>query len=170
MSWVRVPPGPPSISAVKDFLRSLFAILTLMSKSTSEITIDAPSEKVWRILTDPELVKQWQYGSDLTTDWQVGNDKRFHTKWEDTIFEQWGKILVVVPNKIIKYTLFAPRPGLQDKPENYFVMTYELQENQKQTRLIVTQEDNRPQAEDQETQSSGNETSVLDDLKALAEI
>src|SRR5947209_11219178 len=94
----------------------------VMAKNISTLVIKAPVQKVWDALTMPELVKQWQYGSDLITDWQQGSDIRFRTEWEGKVFEQWGKVLEVTPHQIIKYSLFAPRPGLEDKSENYFVM------------------------------------------------
>jgi uncharacterized protein YndB with AHSA1/START domain len=81
-----------------------------MATNISTIKVKATAEKLWAMLTKPELVKQWQYGSDLVTDWQVGSSIRFRTEWKDKVFEQWGKVLEVVPQKLIRYSLFAPRP------------------------------------------------------------
>lgn len=139
-----------------------------MSKQISRITIDAPASKVWKALTRPELVKQWQYGSDLLTDWQVGSDIRFRTEWEGNVYEQWGKVLEVTENSRIRYTLFAPRPDLEDKPENYFTMSYVLQEEGQRTLLSIEQEDNRPGAGSGTSQDDG-ESSVLNALKSIAE-
>ena len=72
-----------------------------MPTNISHLMIKAPIQKVWDALTKPELVKQWQYGSELTTDWKVGGNIKFSTQWEGRIFEQWGKILEVNPYKII---------------------------------------------------------------------
>jgi uncharacterized protein YndB with AHSA1/START domain len=138
-----------------------------MPTNISAITINAPAQKVWDALTKPDLVKQWQYGSDLITDWKVGSDIRFRAEWEGTLFEQWGKVLEVLPNQLIKYSLFAPRPGLTDKPENYFVMCYTLNEEGDNTKLEIIQEDNRPGAMQQKQE--GEENPVLRALKALAE-
>ena len=95
-----------------------------MAINISTVIINAPVQKVWEALTQPELVKLWQYGSDLLTDWKVGSEITFTTEWEGKIFEQWGKILEIKTNELIKYSLFAPRPGLEDKPENYFNELY----------------------------------------------
>ncbi|SEC35910.1 SRPBCC family protein [Paenibacillus sp. GP183] len=119
-------------------------------------------------LTKPELVKQWQYGSDLLTDWQVGSDIRFHSEWEGTVYEQWGKVLEMVQYNRIKYTLFAPRPGLEDKPENYFVMSYVLNEEGNNTLLTIEQNDNRPEAGVQESNGDDGQ-SVLSALKSIVE-
>ena len=138
-----------------------------MAKNISIIKINASTQKVWDTITKPELVKQWQYGSDLLTTWEIGSDIKFRTVWENKVFEQWGKVLEFRPNELVKYNLFAPRPGLEDKPENYFVMSYVLTVENGQTKLEIIQEDNRPNAVQEEPQ--GEENAVLMSLKRLAE-
>lgn len=138
-----------------------------MATNISSIKINAPKQKVWDALTNPILVKLWQYGSNLITNWEVGNDIKFTTEWEGKIFEQWGKILEIQPNELIKYSLFAPRPGLEDKPENYFVMSYLLTSENGLTNLEIIQEDNRPNAIQEEPQ--GDENPILQALKKVAE-
>lgn len=138
-----------------------------MPTNISTINIKASPEKVWETLTRPELVKLWQYGSDLTTDGKVGDDIRFKTAWEDKIFEQWGKLLEIKPNELLRYSLFAPRPGLEDKPENYFEMNYVLTDEKDGTKLVILQIDNRPGAKQEEPQ--GEENPVLQLLKQTAE-
>jgi uncharacterized protein YndB with AHSA1/START domain len=138
-----------------------------MATNISTIVLNAPVEKVWNVLTKPELVKQWQYGSDLITDWKVDNEIRFRNEWEGQFFEQWGTILEVVPNQKIKYSLFFPRPELEDKPENYFIMSYVLSEENQKTKLEIIQEDNRPGAVQEEPQ--GEENPILQGLKAIIE-
>lgn len=138
-----------------------------MRTSTSTIEISAPATRVWEALVNPEKVKLWQYGSDLVTTWQPGSSIRFITPWGDKIFEQWGKVMEVVPPKLLKYSLFAPRPDLADNPENYFFMTYLLEENQGKTKLSIIQEDPRPQT--QPAQADEGENTILLGLKALIE-
>jgi uncharacterized protein YndB with AHSA1/START domain len=138
-----------------------------MAKNISIITINAPLQKVWDTITKPELVKLWQYGSDLFTTWEIGSDIKFRTTWEDNVFEQWGKVLVVKQNELVKYSLFAPRPGFEDKPENYFNMNYVLTNENGQTKLEIIQEDNRPNAVQEEPQ--GEENPILQSLKQIAE-
>ena len=139
-----------------------------MKTTSSHITINAPASRVWDALTSPALVQQWQYGSELTTDWQVGSPIKFHSEWGGQVYEQWGNILAFEPNTRLQYSLFAPRPDVEDKPENYFTMTYTLDEIDGTTHLTITQEDPREQAgaasaDDEE----GN--AVLEALKKLVE-
>jgi uncharacterized protein YndB with AHSA1/START domain len=138
-----------------------------MPINVSEIIINAPVQKVWDALTKPELVKQWQYGSELITSWEIGSEIRFETIWDGKLFEQWGKVLAVNTNELIKYTLFAPRPGLEDKAENYFIMSYMLNKEGERTKLSILQEDNRPGAVQEKAQ--GEENPILNSLKSLVE-
>ena len=138
-----------------------------MARNTSTIKINAPVQKVWNTLTNPELVKLWQYGSDLLTSWEINADIKFRTEWEGNVFEQWGKVLEIKANELIKYSLFAPRPDLEDKLENYFIMNYVLTTEDGQTKLEIIQEDNRPNAVQEEPQ--GEENPILQALKQIAE-
>jgi uncharacterized protein YndB with AHSA1/START domain len=138
-----------------------------MATNISIIHFEASIEKVWAALTEPLLVKKWQYGSDLITDWKVDSIIRFRTEWEGKVFEQWGEILEVIPHKVIKYSLFAPRPDLEDKPENYFTMAYLLTKENDQIKLEIIQEDNRKGAVQAEPQ--GEENPILKILKSIVE-
>jgi uncharacterized protein YndB with AHSA1/START domain len=141
-----------------------------MRVSRSRMRIDAPAETVWAVLTEPRYVQQWQYGSVLETDWSVGSMIRFTAEWNGTTFEQWGTVLLVDPPRELRYSLFAPRPGLDDKPENYFTMIYSLAPDAGSTQVIITREDSRPigagtVGEEEEEE----ENPVLQALKTLAE-
>lgn len=138
-----------------------------MATNISRITVNASKDKVWEALTNPEKVKAWQYGSELTTDWKVGSEIRFKSEWKGQIFEQWGTVLEFEPNEKLKYNLYAPRPDLEDKPENYFEMEYQLTEKDNETELLIFQEDNRPGAKQEPEQ--GEENPVLKMLKDLIE-
>jgi uncharacterized protein YndB with AHSA1/START domain len=137
--------------------------------SDSTVKIRAPAKKVWLALTSPGLVKQWQYGSDLLTTWEVGTPIVFRNEWNGQVFEQKGTVLEFSPESRLKYSLFFPRPDVQDIPENYFFMTYELAESDGSTSLLVRQEDPRPSSPDE---SSGGDDApdVLSSLKELVEV
>lgn len=138
-----------------------------MATNISTIRIKTSADRVWEILTNPGFVKQWQYGSDLVTTWEPGSAIRFRTEWDGKVFEQWGEVLEIELLKLIKYSLFAPRPGLEDKPENYFTMSYKLKSDDDHVKLEIIQEDNRPGAHQEPPQ--GEENPILQALKKLAE-
>ena len=138
-----------------------------MATNISAVTINAPIAKVWEALTQPELVKKWQFGSNLLTDWKVGSEIRFKNEWNGQVFEQWGKVLEFTPYEIIKYTLFVPVQDLEDKPENYFTMSYVLSQNSDSVHLLINQEDHRPGSVQDEP--NGEENEILNALKVLLE-
>src|SRR4051812_31908734 len=137
--------------------------------SNSTVEIHAPAKKVWLALTPPDLVKQWQYGADLLTTWQVGSSIVFRNEWNGQVFEQKGTVLEFLPETRLKYSLFVPRPDLQDIPEHRFFMTYELSESGGVTSVLVRQEDPRPPTP---TESTGSDEGpdVLAWLKELVEV
>lgn len=139
-----------------------------MHSSTSSIQINASAQRVWDALVNPDKVKLWQYGSDLITSWQPGTAIRFVTAWGDKVFEQWGTVLEFKPHTKLKYSLFAPRPDLADVPENYFYMTYQLEEADGSTKLSIIQDDPRPQPP-QTSEDDGSGQAVLNTLKGLVE-
>ena len=139
-----------------------------MKTSESTVVIRAPAKKVWPALTRPDLVKQWQYGSDLLTTWEVGTPVVFRNEWNGNVFEQWGTVLEFAPESRVKYSLFVPRPDLQDIPEHRFFMTYELAESDGVTSLLVRQDDPRPSLPD-ESSIANDGPDVLSLLKELVE-
>jgi uncharacterized protein YndB with AHSA1/START domain len=142
-----------------------------MPTSISKIEISAPATRVWDALVKPELVKLWQFGSQLETSWEIGTPIRFITPWGDQVFEQWGKVLTFVPTESLKYSLVAPRADLIDSPENYFFMTYLLEEEKGTTTLSIVQDDPRPQSAPIEEQPGEEDTQnpILLGLKSLLE-
>jgi uncharacterized protein YndB with AHSA1/START domain len=117
-----------------------------MATYTSAITIQAPAQQVFDALTQPELVRLWQYGKVLTTDWTIGGNIRFSAELEGKVLEQWGTVLEVRTNELIKYNLFTPRPGLEDNIGNYCITSYVLSNHDDTTNIEIIQEDNRPNA------------------------
>jgi hypothetical protein len=82
-------------------------------------------------------------------------------------YEDKGTILDIVPQKIFKYSYWSSMSGIEDKPENYVIVTYELSGDDRSTVLKITQE-NIP---DEKTRihSEENWNKVLGDLKKLLE-
>ena len=139
-----------------------------MKTSESVVEILAPARKVWRALTEPDLVKQWQYSSDLLTTWEPGSPIVFRNEWNGQVFEQKGTVLEFAPTSRVRYSLFFPRPDVKDIPENYFFMTYELTESHGVTSLLFRQEDPRPSQPDADS-SVEEGPDVLSALKDLVE-
>ena len=134
---------------------------------SADITINVPASKVWEALTTPALIKQYFFGTDAVSDWKVGSPLIFKGEWQGKIYEDKGTILESVPNKLFKYSYWSSMSGMEDKPENYVNVTYELTENNNATTLTITQE-NIPDEKTKE-HSEQNWRKVLEDLKKLLE-
>ncbi|MBD3337605.1 MAG: hypothetical protein GF353_00760, partial [Candidatus Lokiarchaeota archaeon] len=52
-----------------------------------------------------------------------------------------GKITAIKPQKLLQFTLFDPNKGIADVPENYVLVTYELNALNDGTVLSITQGD-----------------------------
>lgn len=142
--------------------------MDLSFAATASIIIDVPPEKVWEALTNPELVKQYMFGAEVVSDWQKGGSLVYKGMWEGKPFEDKGTILEIEPQKLLKATYYSALSGLEDKPENYNVITYELSpEGNGQTKLTITQDNNSSQ--EAADKATGNWSMVLAAIKELLE-
>lgn len=136
--------------------------------ATATITIKAPLSKVWDALTNPVLIKQYLFGTDVTTDWKEGSPIAYKGVWEGKTYEDKGKIIKVVPEKQLVTTYWSSMSGKEDKPENYITVTNDLEAvDSLNTRLTITQTNNA--TEEEATRSQQNWQLVLDDLKRILE-
>jgi uncharacterized protein YndB with AHSA1/START domain len=131
------------------------------------IVVNASAAKVWQALTRPELVKQYLFGTEMTADWRVGGAITYRGQWEGKAYQDKGAVLVFEPEKRLRTTYYSSMSGLEDKPENYSAVTYELSEAGGRTTLTVTQ-DNNPSPESAE-HSARNWAMVLEGLKKVVE-
>lgn len=136
---------------------------TLTLKTTIEF--EAPIEKVWNGLTDPAIVKQYFFGTDLASDWKVGSPITFSGEWEGHKYVDGGTILEIDPPKLLKYNYWSSMSGTQDKPENYADVTYELSEAAEITTLLITQD--KVKSPEALEHSENNWKSIFDGLKEI---
>lgn len=103
------------------------------------ISIHSSTSKVWDALTNPEIVKEWLYGTNMISDWKVGNPILFTGNWQGTDYTDKGTILKFEIGKVLQYNYWSAFSGLPDSPENYSVITFELTSNDDGTILTLTQ-------------------------------
>ena len=130
-------------------------------------SIQASATEVWEALTQPEMIKQYFFGTDTYTDWKPGHPIQFKGEWKGKQYEDKGTILEVVENKRIRYNYWSSLSGIEDIPENYVPITYEINEEEGKVNLTVTQE-NIPD-EQMKAHSKENWKLVLEGLKNLVE-
>ena len=131
------------------------------------ITINAPTARVWDALTQPELIKQYLFGTKVTTDWQVGSPIVYEGVWEGKAYKDKGKVLQVEPGKLLVSTFWSSLAGLPDVPESYQTVRYELSTEGSGTKLTLAQDNNATQEE--ADHSAQNWSMVLAGMKKLLE-
>ena len=118
--------------------------------------INAPASKVWDALTNPSLIKQYLYGTEVTSDWKVGSPITYRGEWEGKSYEDKGEILQIEPDKLLVSTFWSSLSGLPDAPENYKTVRYELSREGSGTKLTITQDNNATQEEAQHSEQNWN--------------
>lgn len=135
--------------------------------ATASVTIQAVPAQVWEALTNPEMIQQYLFGTEVTTDWKVGSPITYKGTWQETSYEDKGVILEIEPEKRLVSTYWSSMGGKPDVPENYNTVTYELTPEEGGTRLTVTQDNIA--TEEAHDHSAKNWGIVLDGLKNLLE-
>jgi uncharacterized protein YndB with AHSA1/START domain len=94
-----------------------------MSKSAK---INAGTDEVWDALTNPDKIKEYLLGAETVTDWKVGHPVVFKGEYQGKSYEDKGTILQNKEPSVLQYNYWTGLSGLEDKPENYSVVTFEL--------------------------------------------
>jgi len=132
-----------------------------------EIEINADVSKVWDALINPELIKQYLFGTEAISDWKIGSPIIFRGVWEGNAYEDKGLILKLETNKIFQYAYWTSFSGLEDMPENYVNITYELIERDGKTILTITQD--KIETEQASNMTSENFKAMLKGIKEIVE-
>jgi uncharacterized protein YndB with AHSA1/START domain len=132
------------------------------------LAIDAPPAKVWRALTDPDQVREYMHGTNLATDWVVGNPITWSGEWKGKPYMDKGTVLEVDLERRLTYTHWSPMGGSADQPENYHTVSIALSPDGSKTKLTLRQ-DNNPSQSDADAMAENNWGPMLEGLKATAE-
>jgi uncharacterized protein YndB with AHSA1/START domain len=136
-------------------------------KVNTEINFKAPAAKVWQGLTDPAMVKEYFFGTNLESSWKVGEPITFSGEWDGNKYQDKGTILEIDPGKFVKYSYWSSMGGTEDKPENYANITYSLAEKDGETKLTITQDNVKNQ--EAKEHSEQNWKGVFEELRKLIE-
>ena len=104
---------------------------------TKTIHINAPISKVWDALTNPEIIKQWLFGTTVISNWKVGSPIVFTGVWQGTEYKDKGNILQLEKEKVFQYNYWSGFSGLPDIIENYSVITFKLEPSNNGTELAL---------------------------------
>jgi uncharacterized protein YndB with AHSA1/START domain len=129
--------------------------------------ISAPISKVWDALTNPDIIKQYMFGTTVVSDWREGSSIVWKGEWQGKSYEDKGKILEIKEGQVLQYSHFSPLMGKPDTPENYHTVTIELSNDGTQTAVSLSQDGNA--TEEAREHSEKNWKMMLDGLKELLE-
>ncbi|MDF8263836.1 SRPBCC family protein [Luteipulveratus flavus] len=133
----------------------------------STVQIDAPPERVWQALTDPDLVETYMMGARVESDWQPGSPITWTGEFQGKKYTDKGEILAVEPNRRLELTHFSPLSGQEDVPDNYHTLVYTLSEQGGGTQLDLDQDNNASAEAAAESQQNWDQ--MMQGLKQAAE-
>ncbi len=91
------------------------------------IVIAASKAKIWDVLTNVDAIKDYMFGSVVSTNWQPGSGITFIRNFNGTQFSDKGQILEVSPYDRLKFTYWSSQEGYGDISQNYSIITYTLE-------------------------------------------
>lgn len=97
---------------------------------SESIDINAGPEKVWDVMTNPELIKEYLFGTETITDWKTGSEIIFQGKYgekSEFMYRDKGLVREHIPMRKLSYNYWNGFSGLEDKPENYALVTYTIE-------------------------------------------
>ena len=106
---------------------------------SQSVDVKASPEQVWDALTNPEIIKQYLFGTEIITDWKVGSEIVFQGEYEGHQYRDKGIVRQNIPNKLLSYSYWSGFSGLEDKPENYSLITYTVEKDTNSTKFTWTQ-------------------------------
>jgi uncharacterized protein YndB with AHSA1/START domain len=110
----------------------------IVSKS---VNINTSATKLWNVLTNPELIREFLYGTETVTTWKKGSDVVFQGEYNGQKYSDHGKVLENITNEKLSYSYWTGFSGLEDKPENYSIIFYELKKlSNEETEFTWTQQ------------------------------
>ena len=146
-----------------------------MSEATAQVsrTVNAPVEKVWEALTTPETVGSLFMGSQVDSEFEVGAPITFKGEYKGKSYEDKGQILTVDEGRRLSFSHYSPMSGAPDRPDNYHVVTFDLEPQKGATRVTLTQSNLTGGVKDSDRQHKADYektwSAVLDGLdKAVA--
>ena len=146
-----------------------------MSVQASQVrtTVKAPPSAVWKALTTLSTLKQFFFGSDVSTDWRVGSPITFSGSWKGKPYQDKGSIQTFDRDQRLAFTHWSPLSGMADTPENYHIVSFDLRPANGDTEVVLTQtnqNDAEPLTPENRQEYDKNWTMVLEGLRKAVEV
>jgi uncharacterized protein YndB with AHSA1/START domain len=106
------------------------------------VEIAAPTARVWRAVTERDLIVRWMGGANVESTWELGSNitfsgtmPNFNKKYRDR-----GIVLAVERERLLQYSHWSQMTRLPDLPQNRTIITFRLTPLDEKTRLTFRQE------------------------------
>lgn len=136
---------------------------------TRSIRLNADAPTVWKMLTDPGMIRQYMYNCEVCSDWRERSEITWRGNDGDKPVNHKGEIIELVPGRRFKYTTFDIHSGAEDNPSSYLHVTYDLVPRNGFTDLLVTISNFGGDDTRAEHAAASFDFEVLPKLKTLAE-
>jgi len=138
-------------------------------QAQESVEIEAPPERVWQVLVEPDLVARYMHGTSLETDWQVGGPIVWRGEWQGHSYEDKGEVLAVEPPRQLAVTHWSPLTGDADEPANYHHVTYVIEPLAGGRSRLTLTHGNSPTQEAADAMIENGWRPMLQSLKEVAE-
>ena len=155
------------------FLSLFISLIKIDCMKTKELVaeasvdIKAKSKDVWDALTDSEKIRQYMFGTEVTSQWKEGSKIVWKGEWNGKFFEDLGTITQFKPGQVLEYTHYSADSGAGKEPENVHNVTTTLDEKGNQTRVTISQDGNKN--DEEKKHSEQNWKKILESLKTFVE-
>lgn len=104
-----------------------------------QMAVNAPAERLWDVLTKPEMIKHWLFGTNTESDWKAGSTISFSGEWNGNTYKDKGIVLQFIPLQVFQFSYWSSFSGLPDMAENYSIITFRITQKDNAPLLILTQ-------------------------------
>ncbi|PCJ67272.1 MAG: ATPase [Bacteroidetes bacterium] len=136
--------------------------------ATQSIEINSTPNDVWKTLTNPEKIKIYLFGTETITDWKMGSPILFQGEYNGHPYKDKGNVIEHVENSILSYNYWSGFSGLEDKSENYSLVTYTI-ENISASKVKFTWTQKGFASKDGQVHTEQGLKTMLEQIKKLAE-
>ncbi len=137
-------------------------------KVSKSIVINATTEELWNTITEPEKIKQFLFGTETITDWQIGSSIVFQGEYQGHKYRDKGVVIENQKNKLLQYSYWSGFSGLEDKPENYSLVSWIIDSINQDIQKFTWQQEGFA-TEDAMAHTETGLGELLNQLKAITE-
>jgi uncharacterized protein YndB with AHSA1/START domain len=101
--------------------------------------VTASPDEVYDALTSPAQLKQFFFGADVQSDFKVGSKVRMKGEFNGKPYEDKGEVKEAVPGERLSFSHWSGASGQPDTPENYHLVTFELEPAGEATKVTLSQ-------------------------------